>query len=93
MFITLFRVNKRGTPNGEELYLTEVSINTEHILFMTQNSMLKEKLMEGKLNLDLEKTVNFTDLKLNNSSTITVIGDFPFIESKISKSKKTLLRG
>jgi len=93
MFIKLFKVNKRQTLEGIQFYLTEVSINASQISFMTENIDLKKMLNEGRLNLDLNKNADFTDLRLHNSNEITVIGSPSVIESKILINTKTLLRG
>ena len=93
MFIKLFKVNKRQTLEGLQFYLTEVSINASQISFMTENVDLKNMLNEGRLNLDLNKSADFTDLRLHNTNEITVIGSPSVIESKILTSTKTLLRG
>jgi len=90
MFIKLYKVNKRG----EQYYLTEVSINVSRISYMAENSNMKSMLQEGKMNLDLNKNADFTDLYLNSKEQITVIGSPSIIESKIIQgSQKTLLRG
>ena len=93
MFIKLIKVNKRQTLEGIQFYLTEVSINASQISFMTENIDLKKMLNEGRLNLDLNKNADFTDLRLHNSNEITVIGSPSVIESKILINTKTLLRG
>ena len=94
MFVRLYKVNIRQNSFGEEqFYLTEVSINVNQISFMSENIYLKDMLKEGKLNLDLNTRVEFTDLRLNNKEHITVVGSPSVIESKILGSTKTLLRG
>ena len=94
MFIRLYKVNKRSAPNGDQYYLTEVSINVSKISYMSENSNMKSMLQEGKMNLDLNKNADFTDLYLNTKEQITVIGSPSVIESKILQgSPKTLLRG
>ncbi len=94
MFIKLYKVNKRHSNEGEQYYLTEVSINVQRITYMSENTDMKMMLQEGKLNLDLNKSADFTDLFLNNKQQITVIGSPLIIESKIvQNTNKTLLRG
>jgi hypothetical protein len=93
MFIKLFKVNQRQTLEGEQFYLSEVSVNASQISFMTENVSLKSMLNEGKLNLNINKNADFTDLRLHNSNEITVIGSPSMIESKILTSNKTLLKG
>jgi hypothetical protein len=92
-FIKLFKVNKRITNNETQYYLTEISVNASQISFMSENTDLKSLLSEGKLNLNLNKGANFTDLRLHNANEITVIGSPSVIESKILTSNKKLLRG
>ena len=94
MFVKLYKVNKRQVIEGDQYYLTEVSINVAQISFMSENIQLKAMLNEGKLNLELNKSVDFTDIRLNGREQITVIGSPSIIESKILlNSSKTLLRG
>ena len=94
MFIKLYKVNKRNSHDGDQYYLTEVSINVSKISYMAENSDMKSMLQEGKMNLDLNKSADFTDLYLNSKEQITVIGSPFVIESKILQgSSKTLLRG
>ena len=94
MFIKLYKVNKRNSHDGDQYYLSEVSINVSKISYMTENSDMKLMLQEGKMNLGLNKNADFTDLYLNNKEQITVIGSPFIIESKILQgSSKTLLRG
>ncbi len=94
MFIKLYKVNTRQTSNGEEFYLTEVSVNARKITFMSENIHMKAKLNEGKMNLDLNSNADFTDLRLSEREEITVVGSPSLIESKILQtSTKTLLRG
>ena len=94
MFIKLYKVNKRHTVEGEQYYLTEVSINVQRISYMSENTDMKTMLQEGKMNLDLNNNANFTDLFLNNNQQITVIGSPSIIESKmVQGTAKTLLRG
>ena len=93
MFIKLFKVNRRQTLEGEQFYLSEVSVNASQISFMTENVGLKDMLNEGKLDLNINKSADFTDLRLHNSNEITVIGSPSVIESKILTSNRTLLKG
>ncbi len=93
MFIKLNRINKY--PDGD-FYLSEVRINVSHILFISENRDLKQKLTEGSINIGLNPLVKFSDISLTapvGRQTITVIGDPEIIEGKINKSNKQLLRG
>jgi hypothetical protein len=63
---------------------------------MSESKSEREDLLEGKMNLDIDQKASFTKIKINHNSTmseIVVIGSPDIIESKIFKSKKTLLRG
>ena len=95
MFIRLTKINKR--QGQDEYYLSEVTVNASQIVYMAENVSLAAILKENKMNLELNKSVSFTDLKLNLPNEglgyITVVGDPKFIESKIfNKSTKRLLR-
>ena len=94
MFVKLYRINKRPSVEGDQYYLTEVSINVAKITFMSENHDMKTMLKEGKMNLELNHNAEFTDLILNTKQQITVVGSPSVIESYIiGSSKKTLLRG
>ncbi len=94
MFLKLYTVNKRQTFEGDQYYLTEVSINVARISYMVENVDMKSMLQEGRIDLNLNENANFTDLYLYNKQRLTVIGSPTIIESKILQaSSKTLLRG
>ena len=81
-----------------QFVLTPIFINTQQIVYLSENRSMKRKLEEGKLNLGLNQNfTNFTDVRLNHNSYashITVIGDPGLIELKIfNKTQKQLLKG
>ena len=94
MFIRLIKLNERYNNGQVSHYLTEVSVNAQQILFITENYEYKKMLTEGKLNLDLNANADFTDIRLSKNQTITVVGTPSMIETKIlSNTNKQLLRG
>lgn len=94
MFVKLYKVNKRSSPRGDQYYLSEVSINITRISYMSENTDMKAMLSEGKINLDLNDNVIFTDLVMTDKQKITVVGSPTIIESKMLQSTtRTLLRG
>lgn len=93
MFIKVIRLVTRQYNNEKHYYLNEISLNTNHIAFITENSEMKSMLNEGKINLNLNNQAHFTDIKLSSGSVITVIGSASIIETKIAKSSKKILRG
>ena len=94
MFVKLVKINERTTKGKTDYYLSEVSINILQISYMSENTIFKQMLKEGSLNLDLNANASFTDLKLNTKQTITVVGTPSLIETKILlNSNKQLLRG
>ena len=94
MFVKLIKLNERQSSGEITYYLSEVSINVMQITYISENHQYKKMLSEGKLNLDLNLGVQFTDLKLNANQTITVIGRPSMIETKIlSNTNKQLLKG
>lgn len=81
-----------------QFVLNPIFINTQQIVYLSENRSMKRKLEEGKLNLGLNQNfTNFTDVRLNHNSYashITVIGDPGLIELKIfNKTQKQLLKG
>ena len=94
MFVKLYKINKRNSSQGDQYYLSEVSINISRISFMSENTDMKLMLSEGKINLDLNDNAVFTDLVLIDKQKITVVGSPTIIESKMLQSTtRTLLRG
>jgi len=76
--------------------IASIYINPKHIVFMSEEPQLRQELVEGKINLGLDKNITFTKIKINESSSfseIVVVGTPEMIESKINTSTKKLLRG
>ena len=92
MFIKVIRLVERWTNNEKRYYLHEISLNTSHIAFLTENTQMKTLLNEGAINFNLHPQADFTDIKLSTGKEITVIGSTSMIESKIASTTKKLLR-
>ena len=93
MFVKLHRIHNDASGG---YYITEVLVNVSHITYIRENANLKTKLREGKINIGLNPSAEFTDIVLNSKATddvISVIGSVHLVESKISRSSKTLLKG
>ena len=91
MFIKLHRIN----CHHGKYYLSEIVVNVSHVSYLTENRIYRTALLEGHMDIGLDTGATFTDVIINKngiSDTITVVGDIGLIESKISKSTKTLLR-
>ena len=76
--------------------ITSIYVNPKHIVFMSEESTFRQELIEGKIDLGLDKNITFTKIKINESanfSEIIVVGTPEMIESKISTTTKKLLRG
>lgn len=92
MFVKLNKINRH--LNGG-FYITEVTVNANQILFLSENQEMRNNLLEGKIDIGLNSLVRFTDVSFTTGdgrSKITVIGDPAMIETKITTSKKQLLR-
>ena len=84
------------TKWAEGYRLKDVYLNPKHIVYMSESYSEKSDLLEGKMALGLDQQATFTKIKINHNSElseIVVVGSPENIESKIHKSKKTLLRG
>tara|TARA_R110002020_G_scaffold191283_1_gene391105 strand:- start:708 stop:986 length:279 start_codon:yes stop_codon:yes gene_type:complete len=76
--------------------IASIYVNPKHIVFMSEESTFRQELIEGKIDLGLDKNITFTKIKINESanfSEIIVVGTPEMIESKISTTTKKLLRG
>ena len=76
--------------------IASIYVNPKHIVFMSEEMHMRQELIEGKINLGLDKNITFTKIKINESanfSEIIVVGTPEMIESKINTSTKKLLRG
>ena len=93
MFVKLYKVIERWTSGEKNYYLSEITVNTSQISYMSENTELTSLLREGKMNLDLKNGVGFTDIRLSGGKQIIVVGDPAFVESKIMSSNKKILRG
>ncbi len=71
--------------------ITNIYVNPKHIVFMSEESQMRQELVEGKIDLGLDKNITFTKIKINESanfSEIIVVGTPEMIESKINTSQK-----
>ena len=79
-----------------EYVLRDLYINSEQIIYMSEDLVTKSKLMEGKINLDINKHASFTKIKLNcmeYMKNVVVVGAPSYIENKIfSRKTRTLLQ-
>ena len=76
--------------------IASIYVNPKHIVFMSEEPQMRQELVEGKIDLGLDKNITFTKIKINESanfSEIVVVGTPEMIESKINTSTKKLLRG
>ena len=95
MLIELVQIkqDRRGNYSLDKVY-----VNPRQIIYMSENTTMRETLKEGKMKLGLNQNLtSFTNIKLNYndySSDIVVIGHPELIESKIiAKQQKQLLKG
>ena len=94
MLVELIQVTQRDNT----YHLKAVYVNPQQIVFMSEDSRMKQELQEGKLKLGLNQTfTSFTRIRMNMSGyveEIIVVGDPGLIETKIfNKTSKQLLRG
>ena len=76
--------------------LREVFLNPEHIVALREDEKMKEKLVEGKINAELDKRQDFTKVYVDRGHAgfdITVVGNPSSVEEKISNTNKRLLHG
>jgi hypothetical protein len=71
---------------GENFKLQEVFINPDHIVYIRDEPIMKQRLTEGKLPEGIDTRQNFSIIHLNRGNTgldITVIGDVSTVNEKI----------
>ena len=83
---------------GDNYSLSTVYVNPTQIVYMSEDTRMRQELQEGKLNLGLNQNFTcFTRIRMNMSDyvqEIVVVGDPGLIESKIfAKTSRQLLRG
>ena len=93
MFVKMYKIVERYVSGEKNYYLSEITLNTNQITYMSENLELSTLLREGKMNLDLNEGASFSNIRLSNGNQITVIGNPAEIQSKIMKSSKKILRG
>ena len=75
-------------------FLKDIYLNPKHIVYMSESLHEREKLLEGKMNLNIDKSARFTKIKINENSSITeivVVGEPSYVESKIFNSSERIL--
>ena len=45
--------------------ITNIYVNPKHIVFMSEESQMRQELVEGKIDLGLDKNITFTKIKIN----------------------------
>ncbi len=95
MLVELIQIKQDTNGNYS---LSNVYINPQQIVFISENKSMKQKLVEGKLNLGLNQSfTNFSNIRMNHhnyASELVVVGDPGLIEQKIFlKTQKQLLKG
>ena len=92
MLVELIHIKE--TPSGHRL--SKIWVNPKHIVYISENLIMKSALKEGT-DLGLVSETTFSTVKLNESGLQTelcVVGDPESIESKIfSKKRQSILRG
>ena len=80
---------------GESYYLGKVMLNPNHISFVREHTEYSKILQEGKMNLELNKEVRFSEVMLSDNSGFNrfiVVGSPDEIRNKLNLNKRTLLR-
>lgn len=95
MLVELIQITE---TEREKYSLKTIYINPDQVVYLSENSQLKQRLQEGRMNLGLNQNfTNFTNVRMNYqsyASNIIVVGDPGLIEQKINNSKrKQLLKG
>ena len=93
MLVKLIQIRKQHSGSYG---LESIFINPAHIVLLRENQPFKQDLMEGKINLTIDKHVEFTTISLadkNQTKEIVVVGSPSTIEAKLFSKQKQILRG
>ena len=94
MLVELVEVKKKeqGRYALEKIYL-----NPKHIVYISEDRLIKTVIKEGNTNLGLIDGATFSKIRINHNDSmneIVVVGEPSAIEHKIFKnSKRQILRG
>lgn len=80
----------------ETWYLNKIVVNPNHVVTITEAPEYTKMLMEGKIDLSLNKGVTFSKVKMNPATgydEFVVIGSPSMIMEKANKNTKQLLKG
>ena len=92
--IKLVQITKHSLS---EYRLTNIFVNPEHIIFMSEHLGMKNDLNEGKIKIGINTQATFTKIKINENSgfsEIVVVGSPESIQGKISSTKqRRILKG
>ena len=87
----LIRKQQSGSYKLENIF-----VNPAHIVLLRENQPFKEDLMEGRINLSLDRQAQFTTISIadkNETKEIVVVGSPSTIEAKLFSKQKQVLRG
>lgn len=79
----------------EEFYLSKILINPSQISVVRDYHEYNNLLREGKMNLDFDPNVRFSEIVMNGNAafqTYVVVGSAMQINEKLNKNKIQLLR-
>ena len=80
----------------ETWYLNKVVVNPNHIVTITEAPEYIKMLKEGKIDLNLNKGIAFSKVKMNPATgydEFIVVGSPSMIMEKTNKNTKQLLKG
>lgn len=77
-------------------YLNKTIINPNHIVMVTESVEHNNLLKEGKINLGLDPSMKFSNVKMaaiSGFAELIVVGSPSYIMEKINRNTKQLLKG
>ena len=94
--VKLTEIYSIGNGSEKTFSVRQIYINSDHVVCMREDQVLKDILSEGRLIDGLDTRQNFTRITVNNNSMqqdILVIGAIDEIYNKFHTETKNLLRG
>ena len=93
MLVKFIQIRKQQSGSYK---LENIFVNPAHIVLLRENQPSKEDLMEGRINLSLDRQAQFTTISIadkNETKEIVVVGSPSTIEAKLFSKQKQVLRG
>ncbi len=82
--------------NGSKYSLREVTVNPSHVVCLREDSVMSQRLDEGRLPSEMDARQRFTKVYLDRGQSgldLTVVGSLQQVQERLGIQQRELLRG